>query len=149
MNLHADHGSVRDNKDGTYTFTPDKDFNGNVHFTYDVHDAHGGVTHTEATTSLAAVADAAVITGTDTGSITEDHHVLHDSIHGIQVTGSLTVNDPDAGQDHFKATNPLVGHEKVISDPFQGELRIDSHGNWDYRLSNDNSAVQSLKEGEY
>ncbi|WP_196374143.1 cadherin-like domain-containing protein, partial [Vibrio crassostreae] len=52
-NLQVDHGSVVDNKDGTYTFTPDKDYNGQVHFTYDVKDAHGGVTHTGASTTLA------------------------------------------------------------------------------------------------
>ncbi|WP_176703527.1 cadherin-like domain-containing protein, partial [Vibrio splendidus] len=38
-NLLVDHGSVVDNKDGTYTFTPTKDYNGQVHFSYDVTDA--------------------------------------------------------------------------------------------------------------
>ncbi|MTI03919.1 hypothetical protein E1180_00055, partial [Roseibium denhamense] len=52
--LKVDHGSVRDNQDGTFTFTPEKDYNGQVHFTYDVTDAHGGLTHTGATTTLAA-----------------------------------------------------------------------------------------------
>ena len=70
-NLRVDHGSIRDNGDGTFTFTPTRDYNGDVHFNYDVQDAHGGVTHTGATTSLAAVGDAAVIGGVDTGSVTE------------------------------------------------------------------------------
>ncbi|MCW1890930.1 cadherin-like domain-containing protein [Vibrio chagasii] len=35
-----------DNKDGTYTLTPPRDYNGQVHFSYDdVTDAHGGVAH--------------------------------------------------------------------------------------------------------
>ncbi|MEE4016130.1 VCBS domain-containing protein, partial [Roseibium sp. FZY0029] len=72
--LKVDHGSVRDNQDGTFTYTPEKDYNGQVHFTYDVKDAHGGVTHTGASTTLAATPDAAVITGTDTGDITEDRN---------------------------------------------------------------------------
>ncbi|MFA0336852.1 cadherin-like domain-containing protein, partial [Vibrio sp. 10N.222.54.B2] len=45
-NLHVDHGSILNNADGTFTFTPEKDYNGDVHFSYDVKDAHGGVTHT-------------------------------------------------------------------------------------------------------
>ncbi|MFA0520010.1 cadherin-like domain-containing protein, partial [Vibrio sp. 10N.222.55.E8] len=47
-NLHADHGSIQDNQDGTYTFTPTKDYNGKVSFTYDVQDAHGGSVATSA-----------------------------------------------------------------------------------------------------
>ena len=147
-NLVADHGTITDNHDGTFNFQPDPDFNGKVTFTYDVHDAHGGTVHTSAITDLAAVGDPAVITGTDTGSITEDHHFTHDSAHEIEVDGRLTISDPDSGQDHFQATNPFVGHEKVISDPFQGELRIDRFGNWNYRLANGNPAVQSLADGE-
>ncbi|GAA5214911.1 hypothetical protein GCM10025776_09310 [Corallincola platygyrae] len=146
-NLHADHGSIRDNHDGTYTFTPDKDYNGQVHFTYDVKDAHSGVTHTGARMTLAPVGDAAIIAGTDTGSITEDKHVLPDSMHRIQVVGSLSVSDPDAGEDHFRASGAF-GHERAISDPFQGEMHIDRYGNWDYVLANGNPAVQALKQGE-
>ncbi|MGL1040860.1 VCBS domain-containing protein, partial [Vibrio vulnificus] len=147
-NLHADHGSILNNADGTFTFTPEKDYNGDVHFSYDVKDAHGGVTHTGASTTLSAVGDAAVITGQDTGAITEDHNVGHDSAQSIQIMGSLTVTDPDAGQDHFIATNPMVRNEKVISDPFQGELHIDRYGNWDYRVANGNPTLQALKDGE-
>ncbi|MEZ9370990.1 VCBS domain-containing protein, partial [Shewanella sp. 10N.286.51.B2] len=71
-NLHADHGSILNNADGSFTFTPETDYNGSVHFNYDVKDAHGGITHTGASTTLAAVGDAAIITGVDTGSITEN-----------------------------------------------------------------------------
>ncbi|HFQ4982122.1 TPA: VCBS domain-containing protein, partial [Vibrio vulnificus] len=146
-NLQVDHGSIRDNQDGTYTFTPEKDYNGEVHFTYDVKDAHSGVTHTGATMHLVPVGDAATISGTDSGSITEDRHVFPDSMHHIQVTGSLSISDPDAGEDHFRASGAF-GHEKAISDPFQGEMHIDRYGNWDYVLANGNPALQALKQGE-
>uniref|UniRef100_UPI003F8711A6 VCBS domain-containing protein n=1 Tax=Vibrio sp. WZ-1 TaxID=3454501 RepID=UPI003F8711A6 len=91
--------------------------------------------------------DSAIIAGVDTGSITEDRHVFPDSMHHIQVTGSLSISDPDAGEDHFRASG-VFGHEKAISDPFQGEMHIDRHGNWDYVLANGNPAVQALKQGE-
>ncbi|WP_041473074.1 VCBS domain-containing protein [Vibrio atlanticus] len=144
VNLHPDHGSILDNQDGTYTFTPEKDYNGKVHFSYDVKDAHGGVTHTGATTSLSAVADKAVITGTDTGTIVEDHNVGPSSLQPVAASGLLSVTDPDAGQDHFQV-NLLLG-EQAIHDPFGGFLRITPSGAWGYEVAN--SRLQSLAEGE-
>ncbi|WP_368084998.1 VCBS domain-containing protein [Vibrio splendidus] len=143
-NLHPDHGSILDNQNGTYTFTPEKDYNGKVHFTYDVKDAHGGVTHTGATSSLSAVADKAVISGGDTGTIIEDHNVGHSSLQPVVASGLLSVTDPDAGQDHFQV-NLLLG-EQAIHDPFGGFLRITPSGAWGYEVAN--SRLQSLAEGE-
>ncbi|MEZ8794183.1 VCBS domain-containing protein [Vibrio splendidus] len=143
-NLHPDHGSILDNQNGTYTFTPEKDYNGKVHFTYDVKDAHGGVTHTGATSSLSAVADKAVISGSDTGTIIEDHNVGPSSLQPVVASGLLSVTDPDAGQDHFQV-NLLLG-EQAIHDPFGGFLRITPSGAWGYEVAN--SRLQSLAEGE-
>ncbi|MEZ8205960.1 VCBS domain-containing protein [Vibrio splendidus] len=143
-NLHPDHGSILDNQNGTYTFTPEKDYNGKVHFTYDVKDAHGDVTHTGATSSLSAVADKAVISGSDTGTIIEDHNVGHSSLQPVVASGLLSVTDPDAGQDHFQV-NLLLG-EQAIHDPFGGFLRITPSGAWGYEVAN--SRLQSLAEGE-
>ncbi|MCW1890925.1 cadherin-like domain-containing protein [Vibrio chagasii] len=47
--MHADHGSIQDNHDGTFTpFTRAKITMGKVSFTYDVQDAHGDDTATSA-----------------------------------------------------------------------------------------------------
>uniref|UniRef100_UPI002637A6A2 VCBS domain-containing protein n=1 Tax=uncultured Shimia sp. TaxID=573152 RepID=UPI002637A6A2 len=139
--LRVDHGSVRANPDGTFTFTPEKDYSGTVHFTYDVKDAHGGVTHTGASTTLAAVGDAAVITGTDTGSATEDHVAGR-----IVISGKLDVTDPDGpAQEHFQYSQ--FG-EHAISDPFGGNLHIDSSGSWSYVTDNSNPAIQQLAAGQ-
>ncbi|MDR9828929.1 VCBS domain-containing protein [Vibrio sp. FNV 38] len=142
-NLHAYHGSILDNKDGTFTFTPAKDYNGDVHFNYDVKDAHGGVTHTGANMTLTSQQDAATFSGVDTGNITEDKHVGHSSAQTIAISGSLTVTDPDAGQDHFQFTQ--FG-EQAIHDPFNGSLHITPQGNWGYSVKN--SALQYLHEGD-
>ncbi|WP_327786871.1 cadherin-like domain-containing protein, partial [Vibrio anguillarum] len=72
-NLSADHGTITDNKDGTYTFTPNADYNGPVHFTYDVQDPQGETVATSASMNLAAVDDAAVITGTGGHLLEEDN----------------------------------------------------------------------------
>ncbi|BEU03969.1 secreted VCBS domain protein [Agarivorans sp. OAG1] len=144
-NLHADHGSILTNQDGTFTFTPDKDYNGQVHFTYDVLDAHGGITHTGATTTLSAVRDSAVITEVSSGSITEDG--AHSSNVNGTVTeianGTLNVVDPDSGENAFRYSQ--FGETK-IHDPFGGQLRIDSAGSWAYSV--DNANLQHLAQGQ-
>ncbi|MFM2587473.1 VCBS domain-containing protein [Vibrio sp. TBV020] len=144
-NLHADHGSILDNKDGTYTFTPDKNYNGQVHFTYDVKDAHGGTTHTGANTTLVATPDKAIISEVTTGSVIEDGpHATHNNGTTTELaSGQLQVIDPDSGEDKFQYSQ--FG-ETRIHDPFGGMLRIDSAGNWGYSV--DNAALQHLAQGQ-
>ncbi|WP_206747669.1 cadherin-like domain-containing protein [Shewanella sp. 10N.286.52.C2] len=144
-NLHADHGTIVLNADGTFTFTPEKDYNGQVHFTYDVKDGHGGVTHTGATTSLSAVRDAAIITEVTSQNITEDgsHNTQNQGVITELANGQLHVVDPDSGENSFQFSQ--FG-ETRIHDPFNGHLRINSAGNWGYSV--DNANLQSLGEGQ-
>ncbi|MGI9887480.1 VCBS domain-containing protein [Vibrio chagasii] len=144
-NLHADHGSILDNKDGTYTFTPDKNYNGQVHFTYDVKDAHGGTTHSGANTTLVATPDKAIISEVTTGSVIEDGpHATHNNGATTELAnGQLQVIDPDSGEDKFQYSQ--FG-ETRIHDPFGGMLRIDSAGNWGYSV--DNATLQHLAQGQ-
>ncbi|WP_349237410.1 VCBS domain-containing protein [Vibrio crassostreae] len=142
-NLTADHGKITDNHDGTFTFHPNQDYNGKVSFTYDVLDKHGGSVATTASITLAPTRDSAVISGNDTGTIIEDHNVGHSSAQKIAISGSLSVTDPDTGEDHFRFDQ--FG-EKAIHDPFGGDLRITPAGSWGYEVSN--SRLQSLAEGE-
>ncbi|WP_434764007.1 VCBS domain-containing protein [Vibrio fortis] len=144
-NLHADHGSIQDNHDGTFTFTPSHNYNGSVHFTYDVKDAHGGTTHTGANTTLAATSDKAIISEVTTGSVIEDGaHATHNNGTTTELAnGQLQVIDPDSGEDKFQYSQ--FG-ETRIHDPFGGMLRIDSAGNWGYSV--DNAALQHLAQGQ-
>lgn len=144
-NLHADHGSIQDNHDGTFTFTPSRNYNGSVHFTYDVKDAHGGTTHTGASTTLAATPDKAIISEVTTGSVIEDGaHATHNNGTTTELAnGQLQVIDPDSGEDKFQYSQ--FG-ETQIHDPFGGMLRIDSAGNWGYSV--DNAALQHLAQGQ-
>ncbi|MFV8461761.1 VCBS domain-containing protein [Vibrio campbellii] len=144
-NLHTDHGSIQDNHDGTFTFTPSHNYNGSVHFTYDVKDAHGGTTHTGANTSLAATPDKAIISEVTTGRVIEDGpHATHNNGTTTELAnGQLQVIDPDSGEDKFQYSQ--FG-ETRIHDPFGGMLRIDSAGNWGYSV--DNAALQHLAQGQ-
>jgi hypothetical protein len=72
-NLTASNGSITANPDGSYTFTPDANFNGSVNLSYNVIDGNGGTVAASQSFSVAAVNDAP--TGTATASLvagTED-----------------------------------------------------------------------------
>ncbi|WP_261905400.1 VCBS domain-containing protein [Vibrio fortis] len=144
-NLVADHGVIIDNKDGTFTFQPTKDYNGQVHFSYDVTDAHGGVTHTGASTTLTATPDGAIISEVTTDHVTEDgaHNRHNAGVTTELANGRLQVIDPDSGEDKFQYSQ--FG-ETAVHDPFGGMLRIDSAGNWGYSV--DNAALQHLAQGQ-
>ena len=156
-NLVADHGVIIDNKDGTFSFSPEKDYNGQVHFSYDVKDAHGGVTHTGATTTLSAVQDNAVITGQDSGDVKEDVNVgpvVAGNANMIETHGQIHISDPDAGENHFHVKNygfiNDAGHPELhpIISSLGGYLSIGSDGTWFYRIDTRKSVIQNLGEGE-
>ncbi|MBF8452278.1 VCBS domain-containing protein, partial [Aeromonas dhakensis] len=94
-----------------------------------------GTTHT-VTITITGVNDAAVITGTDTGGVTED-----ESNPTLTETGTLTVTDVD-GADEAK----FVAGNGVASTGALGSLSITEGGAWTYNV--DNSKVQYLGEGE-
>ncbi|RVU80704.1 tandem-95 repeat protein, partial [Leucothrix sargassi] len=57
---NATNGKVVISKDGSYTYTPNADFNGKDSFTYTINDGQGGVITQTATVNVAAVNDAPV-----------------------------------------------------------------------------------------
>ncbi|XBT52822.1 VCBS domain-containing protein [Aeromonas veronii] len=94
-----------------------------------------GTEHT-VTITITGVNDAAVITGSDTGGVTED-----ETNPTLTETGTLTVTDVD-GADEAK----FVAGNGVASPDALGSLTIDADGAWTYNV--DNSLVQYLGEGE-
>ncbi|MBL0463776.1 retention module-containing protein [Aeromonas dhakensis] len=94
-----------------------------------------GTTHT-VTITITGVNDAAVITGTDTGGVTED-----ETNPILTETGTLTVTDVD-GADEAKF---LAGNGTPSAGAL-GSLTITEGGVWTYNV--DNSKVEYLGEGE-
>ncbi|SFQ12695.1 VCBS repeat-containing protein, partial [Geopseudomonas sagittaria] len=84
------------------------------------------------------VSDPAVITGTNTGAVTEDANV--DGNGKLNASGSLTISDADTGEAKFQ-TSGVVAAPGTL-----GSLTIDTNGAWTYNVAN--SAVQYLKQGE-
>lgn len=103
-------------------------------FTYTLTDRNGGLD--TATVSITVTGDGqntpAIIAGNDTGIVVEDTT--------LNVSGVLTVTDPDPGEAVFIAASGLAGAF--------GTLDIDANGNWTYVLDNDLAAVQALNDGE-
>ncbi|WP_139751835.1 VCBS domain-containing protein [Aeromonas media] len=94
-----------------------------------------GTEHT-VTITITGVNDAAVITGSDSGAVTED-----ESTPTLTETGTLSVTDVD-GADEAKF---LAGNGTPSAGAL-GSLTITEGGAWTYNV--DNSKVQYLGEGE-
>jgi VCBS repeat-containing protein len=102
-------------------------------FTATVTDEHGATDTVTVTVSVTGTNDAPVITGDDTGAVTEDV--------SSTVTGKLDVADLDHDQSHTQdATN-------VASDNGYGTWSVDADGNWSYTLDNTNTTVNALPAG--
>ncbi|WP_445779215.1 retention module-containing protein, partial [Shewanella sp.] len=127
------------NTDGSYSFTPNANWNGQVPvITY--------TTNTGATATLTITVtpeqDPATISPiNDAGVVTEDGASDADPSTVEVVSGSLQVNDPDNGEAVFQ----VISNQ---ADGNYGSFSIDENGNWSYTLNNDHIDVQSLKEGE-
>ena len=83
--------------------------------------------------TLIGTNDAAVITGTSTGSVTED------SDDTLVVEGVLTVEDTDSNESVFQ--------EETIEGDY-GSLTIDENGQWTYEADGTQTVIQSLGEGD-
>ncbi|MEQ9368402.1 MAG: VCBS domain-containing protein [Coleofasciculus chthonoplastes F3-SA18-01] len=83
---------------------------------------------------IGSARDTAVISGNPTASVTEDANTPN-----LTATGSLTVTDPDSGEDKFNTTvTPTVGN--------LGNLTITETGSFTYTVAN--SSVQYLGAGQ-
>ena len=102
-----------------------------------------GTTHTVTITIIGVIDsatnnnNAAVITGVDSGSVTEDIDIDGDGL--LAASGKLNITDRDAGEAAFIAT--------TINGNY-GNLNIDISGNWSYGAFNSRPAIQNLNSGE-
>ncbi|KEQ18405.1 retention module-containing protein, partial [Endozoicomonas numazuensis] len=119
------------------TITPvanyDSDFTITVTSTATETSNNDSATHTQTIRiDMQPVSDAAIITGDDSGSVTEDAAAT------LSTSGSLSVSDVD-GSASFVA--------ETVNGSY-GSLTISTDGNWTYSSDNDQSSIQSLDDGE-
>jgi len=97
-----------------------------------VNDGHGGTAVQTVTVTLSGTNDAATITGSTSGSATEDGN--------LTASGVLTVSDVDADEAVFQSPVSLLGTF--------GTFAFDAtNGQWSYALDNNAANVQALNGG--
>jgi VCBS repeat-containing protein len=137
--IQGTYGTFVIDADGNWVYTLDNDSDAvqslgegvRVEETFAVVSADGSATRF-VTISIEGVNDVPAITGTTTGAVVED---------GTQVaTGTITVDDPDAGESSVQPLSNVTGT--------YGTFSILANGNWTYTLDNDDPAVQALAEGQ-
>ncbi|HHQ4705553.1 TPA: VCBS domain-containing protein, partial [Aeromonas hydrophila] len=106
--------------------------------TFSVHSADG-TSHTITVQLFGDNASAAVISGADSASLSEDQAVQAGQ---LRASGQLNITDGDAGQAHFNAQSDVVGSAGL------GHFSLDTSGAWNYAVDNGNPQIQQLKAGE-
>jgi len=76
---------------------------------------------------------AAIITGVDNGSVTEDSDPDNDNL--LEVNGKLNITDSDVGEAAFNA---------ALTTGNYGRLAMTTDGKWYYIADNDQTVIQSL-----
>ncbi|MDP2354562.1 MAG: VCBS domain-containing protein [Beijerinckiaceae bacterium] len=100
-------------------------------FTFTLTDQNGSVITRQIDVTITGTNDGASITGTATGAVAEDGT--------LTAGGTLTVADPDSGENHFQTPASLAG--------IYGAFTFDPNtGVWGYTLNNE--AVQALGAGQ-
>ncbi|MGK4302436.1 VCBS domain-containing protein [Shewanella xiamenensis] len=133
-------GSLTINADGSYTFTPNANWNGTVPII--TYTTNTGSTAT-LTINVTPEGDPANISvnDTDNGTVTEDGDSDTDVATVQTVGGKLDVTDVDNGEAVFQV-------QTNVADGNYGTFSIDADGNWTYVLNNSHIDVQSLAAGE-
>ena len=126
---------------GDFHFEPGNDFQDlaegesrDVSFTYEAVDSHGLASDPKVVTvTVTGTNDAAVISGADTATFTEDDAAT------LTASGKLDVTDIDTGEASFSA--------ETVAGSY-GSFTIDENGNWSYSADNSQAAIQALGDGD-
>ena len=105
LSAQTSDGTLIDNEDGTLTFTPEADFNGEASITYRIEDTNGEVGEGELLVDVAAVEDAPIANDDDGGQIGWDTDELFDVLS----------NDSDADGDALSITIDTVSSSEDIA----------------------------------
>src|SRR4030095_4379668 len=127
-------GVLAFNSDGTYTYTPNADFNGTDSFTYRAVDSLTGASNVATVTiTVTSVNDAPVAVG-DSSSVAED---------GVLSGASVLANDSDLhGGAPSENNTPLTA--VLVSTTANGVLAFNSDGTYTYTPNADFNGTDSF-----
>ncbi|UCE03716.1 MAG: tandem-95 repeat protein, partial [Candidatus Latescibacterota bacterium] len=109
-------GTLTLNTDGSFTYTPNPDFNGTAAFTYQVSDGNGGADTGLVTLTIHPLADAPVAT--------DDAYATDEDVQLIVTAPGVLANDNDVDGDPLQST--------VASGPANGSLSLAADGSFTY-----------------
>ncbi|WP_205618847.1 cadherin-like domain-containing protein [Terasakiella pusilla] len=131
-----EHGEIVDNGDGTYTFTPDANWNGETDFTYTISDGNGGTDSATVTIDVTGVNDGPVAQN-DEASTQEDKSVKID----------LLDNDSDLDGDNLTITQ-IDGQDIAVGetvDVGNGSVTLNADGTVTFAPDGDYSGSESFE----
>ncbi|RRS04077.1 tandem-95 repeat protein [Aquabacterium soli] len=136
------HGTVVVNTDGTWTYTPAKDYNGSDVFTVLVNDGHGGKATSTITIGVTPVNDPPVITDTPTDP-------NHPGTTYDPTTGNYKATTPEdtAVSGQVKATDvdgDTLTYTLGSTKPAHGTVVVNADGTWTYTPSKDYNGNDSF-----
>ena len=112
------HGTLALNPDGSYTYSPNKDFNGTDSFTYRADDGKAKSDPATVTLTVTAVNDAPVAAN-DSGAVDEDGTLTKSATDGV------LSNDSDVDGDGLTAA--------LVTGPAHGTLTLNPNGSYTYK----------------
>src|SRR6185312_12505802 len=115
------HGSLTFNADGTFSYAPNANYNGEDSFTYQALDSHGAASHAATVAlTITAVNDAPV-------AVADSYEVNHDSTLSVAAKGVLA-NDSDVDGNTLTAA--------LVEGPAHGALTLNADGSFSYTPEN-------------
>ncbi|MCH8921734.1 MAG: tandem-95 repeat protein, partial [Planctomycetes bacterium] len=113
-----ENGSLTLNNDGSFTYTPEKDFVGTDSFEYSADDGLGGSMAVTVTITVKPVNDAPL-------AVADSYRVDEDQLLAIDAAFGLLANDVDVDDDVLSAI--------LVSDVSDGTLSLESDGSFSYQ----------------
>ncbi|MCO6439460.1 MAG: tandem-95 repeat protein [Phycisphaerae bacterium] len=127
------HGVVVDNGDGTFTYTPNADFNGSDSFAYTISDGNGGTATGTVNVNVISVNDAA--SPVDDAYVTDEDTAV--------TTGNVLLNDTDVEGDAIQIHS--------FSQPSNGTVQYNGDGTFTYTpgvgFSGEDSFTYTVTDG--
>lgn len=116
-------GTVTDNLDDTYTYSPNSNVNGTDQFTYTISDGNGGTSQTTVTVNIAAVNDIPVANG-------DSLFVAEDNTLPISVADDVINNDSDADNDALQFSILVTTGQGTLTDNQDGTLSYEPNADF-------------------
>ncbi|MBB6055796.1 retention module-containing protein [Tolumonas osonensis] len=127
------HGTLVLNENGTFTYTPDDNYNGTDSFVYEVSDGKGGTDTATVTITITPDNDPPVALA-DNYSVLEDHTLTVDG----NVFDSLLLNDSDIDGD------TLTVNTTPVTDVAHGTLVLNGNGTFTYTPDDNYNGTDSF-----